>query len=152
MAATKRQQQRALALDRPRTVAEARAQAASGASREEVLAARTERRKKTSAVRPSAGPARYRRKPPAQRGPSGAAPVQESTSAVPEDLPEYEADLYDPTYEGETEAIDPLDAQKAGLHDEALELGHEEITLNLDDAETEGESAAGERPAIVKGE
>jgi hypothetical protein len=151
MAATRRQQQRASALDRPRTVAEARAQAASGASREEVLAARKERRKKTSVVRPSAGPARYRRKPPAQRGPSSVAPVQEPASALHDDVPEYEADLYDPTYEGEAE-IDPLDAQKAGLHDEAFELGHEEITLNLDDAEIQGESAAGEHPATLKGD
>jgi preprotein translocase SecF subunit len=29
--------------------------------------------------------------------------------------------------------IDPLDAQAMGLHDEAAELGHEEITLNLGD-------------------
>ena len=36
-------------------------------------------------------------------------------------------------YAGEEEAIDPLDAQQAGLHDAALEQGHEEIALNLDD-------------------
>ena len=35
-------------------------------------------------------------------------------------------------YAGE-EGIDPLDAQQAGLHDAALEQGHEEIALNLDD-------------------
>ena len=29
--------------------------------------------------------------------------------------------------------LDPLDAQNAGLHDEELALGHEEIHLNLDD-------------------
>jgi hypothetical protein len=31
--------------------------------------------------------------------------------------------------------IDPLDAQRAGLHDEALEQGHEEIKLNLEETE-----------------
>ncbi|MDB5069739.1 MAG: hypothetical protein JWM87_850, partial [Candidatus Eremiobacteraeota bacterium] len=31
--------------------------------------------------------------------------------------------------------IDPLDAQAMGLHDEAAELGHEEIRLNLGDDE-----------------
>ena len=77
--------------------------------------------------------------------------MQEPASALHDDVPEYEADLYDPTYEGEAE-IDPLDAQKAGLHDEAFELGHEEITLNLDDAEIQGESAAGEHPATLKGD
>ncbi len=30
-------------------------------------------------------------------------------------------------------AIDPLDAQNAGLHEHDLTLGHEEIHLNLDD-------------------
>jgi len=29
--------------------------------------------------------------------------------------------------------VDPLDAQALGLHDEAAELGHEEIRLNLGD-------------------
>jgi preprotein translocase SecF subunit len=42
-----------------------------------------------------------------------------------------------PAPEAEPEAvrdeIDPLDAQAMGLHDEAAELGHEEITLNLGD-------------------
>ncbi|MGA7285179.1 MAG: hypothetical protein WBW87_11620, partial [Candidatus Cybelea sp.] len=36
-------------------------------------------------------------------------------------------------YAGEEEAIDPLDAQQAGLHDAAMEQGHEEIALNFDD-------------------
>ena len=34
--------------------------------------------------------------------------------------------------------IDPLDAERAGLHDEALELGHEEIKLNLGDEPSAG--------------
>ncbi len=37
--------------------------------------------------------------------------------------------------EPEPEAIDPLDAQAMGLHDEAADLGHEEIRLNLGDDE-----------------
>ncbi|HEX3467244.1 MAG TPA: protein translocase subunit SecF [Candidatus Elarobacter sp.] len=35
--------------------------------------------------------------------------------------------------EPEPEIVDPLDAQALGLHDEAAELGHEEIRLNLGD-------------------
>ena len=40
--------------------------------------------------------------------------------------------------DGEADQIDPLDAQQLGLHDEAAELGHEEITLNLGDDEHAG--------------
>jgi preprotein translocase SecF subunit len=142
-AATRRQLQRANALERPRTVAEARAQSAAGAvSREEVLAARKERRRKTS-VRPTAGPARYRRKPSSS---SKDVALGSASQAQGEDVPEYEEDLYDPNYVGD--GVDPLDAQNAGLHDEALELGHEEITLNLDDAETPGPPA--DPPATAK--
>jgi preprotein translocase SecF subunit len=142
-AATKRQLARAQALDKPRTVAEARAQAASLASREEILAARKERRKKSSSGRPTAGPVRYRRKPTTSPGPTAVA--QAEPHAIEDDVPEYEADLYDPTYEGQS-LIDPLDAQEAGLHDEALALGHEEITLNLD-AETESPATDPPTPA-----
>ena len=145
-AATKRQLQRAQSLDRPRTVAEARAQA-SGPSREEVLAARKERRKKSGGTRAAAGPARYRRKPSTASGQSAVAEAR--SDDAPEDVPEYEEDLYDPTFAGEG-VLDPLDAQRAGLHDEALELGHEEITLNFDDAETKGTAA--EPPATAKHE
>ena len=55
----------------------------------------------------------------------------------------------------EDEAIDPLDAQNAGLHDAALEQGHEEITLNFDerrqthdDAEQPHERNEGEQHAL----
>ena len=41
--------------------------------------------------------------------------------------------------------IDPLDAQKAGLHDAALEQGHEEIALNLDDFPSTGSGQAERR-------
>jgi preprotein translocase subunit SecF len=142
-AATKRQLQRAQALEKPRTVAEARAQAANLASREDVLAARKERRKKGGPSRSTAGPVRYRRKPASSQG---TALAQADPRAVEDDVPEYESDLYDPSYEGQAH-IDPLDAQEAGLHDEALQLGHEEITLNLDDAETESPAADPPTPA-----
>jgi preprotein translocase subunit SecF len=138
--AEKRQSQRAAGLERPRTVAEARAQTA--ASRDEVLAARKERRKKTGG-RPTAGPARYRRKPTAAGERDEPGTVAQS---YVDDVPEYEADLYDRNFLAET--VDPLDAQNAGLHDEALELGHEEITLNLDDAEAEGHPT--DPPAAAK--
>jgi hypothetical protein len=42
------------------------------------------------------------------------------------------------------EAIDPLDAQNAGLHEAAIEQGHEEITLNLDEFDEPAQRAAGE--------
>ena len=43
----------------------------------------------------------------------------------------------------ETETIDPLDAQNAGLHDEAIQQGHEEINLNLDEFEQPPAERAG---------
>jgi preprotein translocase SecF subunit len=132
VAAERRAAGRAAALERPRTVAEARAQA----SREEIIAARKERRQreKAAAGRPGGGPARYRRK----RGDATASAAHEA----PEDAGEYE-----PDYTGDLEAMDPLDAQVAGYHDDELALGHEEIHLNLgDDVE------AGEHPAATKHE
>ena len=82
---------------------------ASGKARDEIVAARRERRAKEKAARttPPQG-ARYRRK----RG--------ESATAV-----------------AEPEEFDPLDAQRSGLHDAALEQGHEEIRLNLEGFEPE---------------
>jgi preprotein translocase SecF subunit len=87
-------------------------QSRSGVAREDIVAARRERRAKAKAARNTApvAPQRYRKK----RGESG------GTVAVEE------------PYAGE-EMIDPLDAQQAGLHDAAMEQGHEEIALNLDD-------------------
>jgi preprotein translocase SecF subunit len=111
--AKRRVRERAAALDRPRTVAEAREQATRGMSREEIVAARRERRsREKSAARPSGGPARYRKK---SRRDAIGTPLEE------------------PFYEDESEALDPLDAQNAGLHEAQLELGHEEIIMNLDD-------------------
>jgi preprotein translocase SecF subunit len=86
-------------------------QSRSGVAREDIVAARRERRQKAKASRSvSAAPQRYRKKRA-----DGAAGVA----------------LEEP-YAGE-EVMDPLDAQEAGLHDAALEQGHEEIALNLED-------------------
>ncbi len=118
-AAKLREQNRAAALEKPRTVAEARAQAASGLSREQILAARKERRsrEKQAPARATGGPARYRRKRPASQTPAEAAAAE--SAGVQYDDEDYE--------------IDPLDAQNAGLHEHDLALGHEEIHLNLED-------------------
>ncbi|HVS46451.1 MAG TPA: protein translocase subunit SecF [Verrucomicrobiae bacterium] len=100
------------------TSARARAESAalgssrSGIAREDIVAARRERRAKAKAPRqPSTGPARYKRKP------------GESTVATAETA-EYASDV-DPEY-------DPLDAQNAGLDEDALAKGHEEVELNFE--------------------
>jgi preprotein translocase SecF subunit len=112
----------------PRTVAEAKARTTTAAQRAEIVAARKARkeRERQAAARGGApGPARYKRRRtegPATNGAIG--------TVEPELEPEDE----------ELEPMDPLDAQNAGLHDEAYELGHETITLNLgDDDEPAGE-------------
>ncbi|HZY98673.1 MAG TPA: protein translocase subunit SecF [Candidatus Baltobacteraceae bacterium] len=93
-------------------------QSRGGMAREDIVAARRDRREKAKAARttPSPTPTRYRRK---RDDVAGAVAVEES-------------------YAPETE-IDPLDAQNAGLHDEALEQGHEEISLNLDEFDAQGQ-------------
>jgi preprotein translocase SecF subunit len=84
----------------------------SGVAREDIVAARRERRAKAKAARSvtQVAPPRYRKK------------RDDAASGV----------LVEEPYTGE-ETLDPLDAQQAGLHDVALEQGHEEIALNLDD-------------------
>lgn len=97
-------------------------QSRGGMAREDIVAARRERRQKAKSARTvaPAPPTRYRKKRDA-----GAVAVQDVDTS-------------------ETE-IDPLDAQNAGLHDAAIEQGHEEITLNLDEFEEQpGERAGGE--------
>ena len=93
-------------------------QSRGGVPREDIVAARRERRQKAKAARntTSVTPPRYRRK----RDTDGAVAVEEP-------------------YSGEEAVIDPLDAQKAGLHDAALEQGHEEIALNLEEFDEPGE-------------
>ena len=102
-------------------------QSRGGMAREDIVAARRERRQKAKAARttPSPSPARYRRKRDDLA--PGAIAVEESYA------PEAE--------------LDPLDAQNAGLHDQAIEQGHEEIALNLDEfdhAQESGENATRE--------
>jgi preprotein translocase SecF subunit len=135
--------------ERPRTVAEARAQAASSVSREEVLAARKERRKKVTAARPSAGPARYKRKRSELDARAAASSTAEDATQTYEEYEYEESDehgiVHDEfAHEGEHEhdaldeygrELDPLDAQNAGIHERDLSLGHEEIRLNLDDVD-----------------
>ncbi|HEY9084329.1 MAG TPA: protein translocase subunit SecF [Candidatus Tyrphobacter sp.] len=80
-----------------------------GPAREDIVAARRERRAKEKAARAVSQPSqpgRYRRK----RADAGTAIAEE---------------------------YDPLDAENAGLHDAALEQGHEEIRLNLEGFEPE---------------
>jgi len=74
--------------------------------REKILNARRERRAREKDQSKSRGPARYRRK-------------------------SLEAESYTPL--PDDRELDPLDAQRAGYHDDELELGHEEIHLNLPD-------------------
>ena len=90
-------------------------QSRSGVAREDIVAARRERRQKAKAGRSvtAAAPQRYRKK----RTDAGTGVALEEP------------------YAGE-EVMDPLDAQEAGLHDAALEQGHEEISLNLEPPST----------------
>jgi preprotein translocase SecF subunit len=98
--------------------------------REDIVAARKERRQKAKTVRPvSTGPARYRKR----RVDEGGAVAVDDVEGVEEET-----------------TIDPLDAQNAGLHDEALEQGHEAITLNFEglDEEHDAAPAAPTDPAL----
>jgi len=147
-ARTRRDLERAAgAGERPRTVAEARAQAVRVATREEIVAARKERRKKPGGRPAGTTPVKYRRK----RVLPATATAAEVAAFAAE--PQYE-DVYEDDVVGRTHEstnghehehlhdhdyyeLDPLDAQNAGVHDNDLALGHEEIHLNLGDAEVE---------------
>ncbi|MEO6835469.1 MAG: protein translocase subunit SecF [Candidatus Tumulicola sp.] len=87
-------------------------QSRGGMAREDIVAARRERRQKAKSARTvtPAVPARYKKK------------RSDATGGV----------AVEDVYAGEGDEIDPLDAQNAGLHEAAYEQGHEEITLNLD--------------------
>lgn len=159
-ATSRRDIERASAGERPRTVADARAQAVRGVPREEVIAARKERRKKATG-RPSANaPIKYRRKrvlpATATAAEAAAFAAQPQYEDIIEDEHGHEVVLDPSEHEHEHEPelarydampyeLDPLDAQNAGVHDDDLALGHEEIHLNLDDAETDAEA---EHPAV----
>jgi preprotein translocase SecF subunit len=137
-------------LDKPRTVAEARTQAANAKERETVLAARKERRERERSAQPRgpAGPVRYKKKRAGQGS-------NASTPAVAGQAPEFddEPELDETAVRDEGPQIDPLDAQNAGLHDEQLALGHEEIHLNFDEHEPfEHADAATEPTAATKPE
>jgi preprotein translocase SecF subunit len=110
-------------LEQPKTVAQARAaatKAVPGREREDVVAARKERRERqrATASRRTTQPPRYKRK------------------SDDVDLSAYENRNFGverPPVQHEETEIDPLDAEAMGLHDEATQLGHEEIRLNFDD-------------------
>jgi preprotein translocase subunit SecF len=110
-------------------------QSRSGIAREDIVAARRERRQKAKSSRTTVpvAPSRYRkRRTDAVSG-----------VAVEEPYTGEETNAVQP-YTGE-EVIDPLDAQQAGLHDAAIEQGHEEIALNLDDLPSTGSGQADRR-------
>jgi preprotein translocase SecF subunit len=115
----------------PTTVAAARGGAAGAAAaqrdREAVAAARRARREleRQGATRRTAQPPRYKR---TRQEEIDFEKLENRNFGA--ELPR-KADVAEPHLaDGE---IDPLDAQAMGLHDEAAELGHEEIRLNLGD-------------------
>jgi len=100
----------------------------SGVPREDIVAARRERRSKQKSPRQStqAAPIRYKRK------------RADGTTIVEDDVETAGMLEYEETHESESiEGVDPLDAQNFGLHDAAFDQGHEEITLNLEGFEPE---------------
>lgn len=123
-----------VALDAPRTKAEARQQASKNAAtpvadRDAIIAARKARRERErAAAQKNGAPARYKRRRPE-------APASAIGVAEPELEFEYEDDDV-LAHQTETMPVerhdDPLDAQNAGQHDRDYELGHEEIHLNLE--------------------
>ncbi len=120
-AAKRRAEATALRAAGPRAAAEAAATGVtrSGQPREDIVAARRERRAKRKGTRPEA---------------SGAAPVRYKRKRDESNVALAEPDLHG--YQDErVEEYDPLDAQNAGLDENALVQGHEEITLDLDAAE-----------------
>jgi len=143
-AAGRRALERSSTSERPRTVAEARAQTTSGVTRDQILAARKERRKKPGRGTPSA-PVRYKRK----RVLPATATAAEVAAFAAE--PQYE-DAYDDgshdhdhdldehaSFVEDHDPLDPLDAQNAGVHEKDLLLGHEEIHLDLGDVDEKTE-------------
>jgi preprotein translocase SecF subunit len=115
----------------PKTVAAARGGAGGAAAaqrdREAVAAARRARRdlERQGASRKTVPPPRYKR---SQKDIDFEQLENRNFGAELPRKPAPEPEQH--VADGE---IDPLDAQTMGLHDEAAELGHEEITLNLGD-------------------
>jgi preprotein translocase SecF subunit len=122
---------RASLAGQPKTVAAARGGAAGAAAaqrdREAVAAARRARRdlERQGASRKTVPPPRYKR---SQKDIDFEQLENRNFGA---ELPRKPAP--EPEHHTADDEIDPLDAQTMGLHDEAAELGHEEITLNLED-------------------
>src|SRR5580704_9779551 len=106
-----------------RTHAASTGQTGSGLAREDIVAARRDRRAKAKANRNVAPPAapstRYKRK------------RTDSATAVADE----------PYVEEGEDTVDPLDAQTSGLHDQAYDQGHEAITLNLEGFDPQHEHA-----------
>jgi preprotein translocase SecF subunit len=126
---------RGSSLTQPKTVAQARAQSTAAAlrDREEVAASRRARRERErdGATRRTTAPPRYKRTRQEQ---IDFEKLENRNFGVPERPAPAKAEDT-PHDEPEAEIVDPLDAQAMGLHDEAAELGHEEIHLNLGDDE-----------------
>jgi preprotein translocase subunit SecF len=116
-----------------RTQAASTGQTNSGLAREDIVAARRDRRAKAKATRtvaPAAPPStRYKRK------------RSDSATAVAD-----QAYADEPFLEQGEETVDPLDAQTSGLHDEAYDQGHEAITLNLEGFDPQHEHAPAAGP------
>jgi preprotein translocase SecF subunit len=129
----------------PKSVAAARGAAANSAAaqrdREQIAAARRARREleRQGASRRTTQPPRYRR---SQQEIDFEKLENRNFGAQLPRKPEPEAAAAEP------EMVDPLDAQALGLHDEAAELGHEEIRLNLGDDPATPEPAAPEHKTI----
>src|SRR5947209_651748 len=136
----------------PKTVAAARGGAAGAAAmqrdREAVAAARRARREleRQGASRRTTPPPRYKR---SQKEIDFEKLENRNFGAELPRAPAPEPEREPHVADGE---IDPLDAQAMGLHDEAAELGHEEITLNLGDEHPAGGQAELEKPAVPEPE
>jgi preprotein translocase subunit SecF len=120
-AAARRRHDAAEPGSRTRAVAGAASATRVGPPREDIVAARRDRRAKAKAARdvtPSSGVARYKRK------------RSDSAVAIAEEPYDAQTDI-DIDMDPES-IVDPLDAQTSGLHDEAYDQGHEEIVLNLE--------------------
>ncbi len=127
----------AVALEAPRTKAEARQQAAKAAGvpavdRDAVIAARKARKDRDRlAGQRNGAPVRYKKRRP---------DVAPGAVGVVEPELDHELDEEFETSDAigperlirTTSHVDPLDAQNAGQHDRDFDLGHEEIHLNLE--------------------
>ncbi|MEA2784367.1 MAG: preprotein translocase subunit SecF, partial [Candidatus Eremiobacteraeota bacterium] len=119
----------------PKTVAAARGGASAASiqrDREAVAAARRARRdlERQGASRRTVAPPRYKRTQ--QQIDFEKLENRNFGAPLPQKPPQVEDGEADPA-DDHIRQIDPLDAQAMGLHDEAADLGHEEITLNLGD-------------------